>query len=274
MERAGRHSIRQNSGPTPLDSPGSSTVRSRASSCSSKARPSTSGNQPKLITVEAMREPPTFQAMARRRLSQPHSQSLDSALVTRSEAYRILEFLHCGNVDMGSDLKYLCQHRIRYLLNLTGEERMKIRVQTTCPCESKAFHSPTEFSVNLDEEKVAEIICSHFPAINRFVAEARAKGAHVLMFSRDGRNACQAMALQYIMYYHKMSLECAMRYFYTVYPEGVQIEENFMGALKLWEKKLENNPVDKRDIRSAEVRRHDWANVAGANRPMSLDTLR
>ncbi|CAJ0963558.1 unnamed protein product, partial [Mesorhabditis belari] len=276
MEMARSKSIiRQESGPTPLDSPCSS-IRSRTSSCSRSPAQST-GNQAKLITVESISPPDrNVSSFMRRRLSQPHSQSLDSALVCRSEAYRILEFLHCGSEEMGSNLEYLCKNRIRYIVNLTGVERRKIVAGADCLCGQKAFHSPTEITISVDDFTTSETICSNFPTVNKFIAEARTKGAHVLLYSKDGRNGCQAMALQYIMFYHKMSLDYALRYFRTVYPDGVILSKNFEASLRLWENKLEQTVIEtteKREIHSANLRRQNWASVreGRGGRPMSVD---
>lgn len=86
----------------------------------------------------------------------------------------------------------------------------------------------------------------------------------VIIFNADGQDSCQAMALQYIMQYHRIPLKNAMNYLNNI--ENVvpiKLNENFKEALRLWDKQLE----EQRKIERASV----WKE--NRDRPGSVDSV-
>ncbi|KAH7684613.1 dual specificity phosphatasecatalytic domain protein, partial [Aphelenchoides avenae] len=132
--------------------------------------------------------------------------------------------------------EWLCHKRIGYLVNLTGNERLKV---PECPCGDPRFHSPVELVIGISFKSPPQAILETFAQVNRFIAEARQRNMHILVFNSDGRNSCQALALQYMMNYHKISFDCARAYMERIVK--VRLENNFQRALEMWERQLIQN---------------------------------
>jgi hypothetical protein len=81
----------------------------------------------------------------------------------------------------------------------------------------------------------------YFPQVNKFIAQARTKNLHVLIFNNDGQNSSQTFALEYMMSYHKVSLDSAKLYMERIVK--VRIESNFEQALEMWEQRLADEKV-------------------------------
>ncbi|KHN83942.1 hypothetical protein Tcan_15564 [Toxocara canis] len=132
--------------------------------------------------------------------------------------YRVLEFLSCGSIEAATNIQMLCSNRIGYLLNLTGIETLRRKTAMACNCGVDKYHHPIERSFDIESEASAQ----------------------VLIFNADGQDSCQAMALQYIMQYHGIPLKNAWEYLKNI--EGgveIKLSENFNGALRLWDMRLE-----------------------------------
>uniref|UniRef100_A0A914WTD8 protein-tyrosine-phosphatase n=1 Tax=Plectus sambesii TaxID=2011161 RepID=A0A914WTD8_9BILA len=155
--------------------------------------------------------------------------------------YKVLEFLHCGNIESAFNAQLLCRLRIGYLLDATGLDPSKmprnIRNSLPCMCKAPNSHIRNEMALEIDDSTAPNAIVAVFTEVNRFIMAARAQGKQVLIYSEDGRNSNQALAIQYIMSYHNLPVIKAIAYFETNCMP-VRLTNNFRTALALWEKQL------------------------------------
>uniref|UniRef100_A0A0N5ALV0 BTB domain-containing protein n=1 Tax=Syphacia muris TaxID=451379 RepID=A0A0N5ALV0_9BILA len=124
---------------------------------------------------------------------------LDESKEKKPLYYRVLEFLFCGPFETANNQQIMTSFGISYILAMLNK-----------------FH-----------------------IINHFIAEARSRGANVILCNRDGENVCQAIALQYIMYYHKIPLKNALNYIENVEERTtIDLSPRVNLALKAWEVEL------------------------------------
>uniref|UniRef100_A0AC34QMX9 Uncharacterized protein n=1 Tax=Panagrolaimus sp. JU765 TaxID=591449 RepID=A0AC34QMX9_9BILA len=138
----------------------------------------------------------------------------------------------------------MTQNKIAYIVNLTGVQRFKMR---SCPCPNPKYHTPTEFAPKIDLNTPSEQILEHFATINSFIAQARSKNIQVLLFNKDGMDLVQAVAVQYIMFYHSLPLSHALAHL-TKTNIKVKISQKYLDVLRLWEEKVANAKVANKAI--------------------------
>uniref|UniRef100_A0A915EFT2 Uncharacterized protein n=1 Tax=Ditylenchus dipsaci TaxID=166011 RepID=A0A915EFT2_9BILA len=126
-------------------------------------------------------------------------------------SYKTLEFLHCGTVEAAYNGAWLCHNHIAYLVNLTGVQQLgKSKRRQSCICGEHTRHQLKEICVKISPASSVAEIFDKFMLVNQFIAEARTKGAQILLYNSDAQNLAQAFSIQYCMHYHKISLNYAI----------------------------------------------------------------
>ena len=122
-------------------------------------------------------------------------------------------------------------------------QRLKVR---SCPCPNSKYHTPTEYTPKIDYSTPDDVVMEEFTKINNFIAQARSKNIQVLIFNKDAQDLCQAIAIQYIMDYHKLPLSHAIAHLQKNDNVKVRISPKFMQTLRQWEeKRIKNDGVNK-----------------------------
>ncbi|GMT14556.1 hypothetical protein PFISCL1PPCAC_5853, partial [Pristionchus fissidentatus] len=157
-----------------------------------------------------------IQSMKNSILSKNRPATSSSAMETKRNPHKILEYLTNGSIMDASSEKFLCDSQIRYWINLTGDDN-QILQSDRCSCDrpESAYHfgRQKKLTIKICPKSKPEIIFGQFDEINKFIGGARKiRDAIILVFNESGENEVECVALQFIMFYFQMNREKAEEY--------------------------------------------------------------
>jgi hypothetical protein len=168
-------------------------VRVMSALCHSKHEEDQEQEEPESSTDEDTKKLSTeslLDAQAAEVRLRPRAQSsgrpytpFETRAATAAAMYKVLEFLHCGNIESAFNAQLLCRLRIGFLLDATGLEPSKmprnIRNSLPCMCKSPMAHTRNEMALEIDDTTAPEAVVAVFTEVNRFIMAARAQGKQV-----------------------------------------------------------------------------------------------